>query len=101
MRFTIPLLAIMAAAVLANPTTAPNSDIYARDTAEVDLIADSIVFGVESAKCKILKCARVVATGASILTSLPDVTKTLACVKGNSEQVSFQSTIDGYERKAS
>jgi hypothetical protein len=96
MRFTIPLLAIVAATVLANPAPTPNASIHTRDNAEVDLIADFIIFGVESAKCRIFKCAKLVATGACILTSLPDITQTLAYVKGNVKRISLQFSIKIY-----
>lgn len=89
MRFSAVLFASLAAMAMASsaPNPASNAGICARNTAETDLIAESIIFGVESAKCKILKCAKIVATGACILSSLPDVTTTLACVGGNAEEV--------------
>jgi hypothetical protein len=70
---------------------APNAPICARNVIESDIIADAIVFGVESAKCKILQCAKVVVTASCILDALPDLTSTLACVSGNVEKVSRRS----------
>jgi hypothetical protein len=69
------------------PAPAPNALMCARDVAETDFIADAIVFGVESATCKLLECAKVVATAACIVGALPDLTATLACVSGNAEKV--------------
>jgi hypothetical protein len=70
-----------------DPVSALNAPMSARNVVETDLIADAIVFGVESAKCKLLQCAKVIATAACILGALPDVTATLACVSGNAEKV--------------
>lgn len=75
-------------ALVAVPDSAHNEAMSARNIAETDLIAETIIFGVESAKCKILKCAKIIATGACIIGALPDIDSTLACVSGNSEAVS-------------
>ena len=83
------VLASPAPAPVAEPVPAPNTQMSVRNVAETDLIAETIIFGVESAKCKILKCAKVIATGACIIGALPDLDSTLACVSGNSEAVSI------------
>ncbi|KAF1917551.1 hypothetical protein BDU57DRAFT_546802 [Ampelomyces quisqualis] len=67
-------------ALVAVPDSAHNEAMSARNIAETDLIAETIIFGVESAKCKILKCAKIIATGACIIGALPDIDSTLACV---------------------
>jgi hypothetical protein len=100
MRFSLIYLTMLVTAALASPAPAPmavagpvpapNAAMCARNVAETDLIADAIVFGVESAKCRILHlpCARVVASIFCIAGALPDVTATLACVGGNHKTVS-------------
>jgi hypothetical protein len=82
-------MALLASLTIASPAPAPApAAVSARNVAETDLIAETIVFSVESAKCKLLKCATVIATGACILSALPDLESTLACVGGNAEDVS-------------
>ncbi|KAH7408823.1 hypothetical protein DE146DRAFT_752930 [Phaeosphaeria sp. MPI-PUGE-AT-0046c] len=90
MHFTpifLPLLVSLAQgtpAPIVPPFPAP---ICARNVADTDLIAESIVYSVESAKCKILKCAAVIATAACILGAIPDIDTTLACVKGKADKL--------------
>jgi hypothetical protein len=99
MRFSPIYMTFLVAVALASPAPmsvsyaapAPNAPICARSVVETDIIADAIVFGVESAKCKILQCAKVVATASCILDALPDLTSTLACVSGSAEKVSRRS----------
>jgi hypothetical protein len=101
MRFSPISLTFLVTIALASPAPAaapapiavsyaapvPNAPMCARNVAETDIIANTIVFGVESAKCKILQCAKIVATASCILDTLPDLTLTLACVSGNAQKV--------------
>ena len=91
------LLALFATHALSSPALGASTS--ARDVSEIDLVADSIVFGVESAKCRILKCAKVIATAGCILKNLPDVSDTLECVSGNAEAVSTNSSLIRTERE--
>lgn len=72
---------------IAAPVPAPKAAMCARNVAETSLIADTIIYGVESVKCKILKCAAVIATVVCIRGALPDVDSTLACVSGKADKV--------------
>lgn len=105
MSMTLLVTSVMASpAAVSDP--APGMQTSVRSVAETDLIAETIIFGVESAKCKIRKCAKIVvslkmnetnrgpsltplkATAACILGTLADLESTLACVIWNSEAVS-------------
>jgi hypothetical protein len=97
MRFSPMYMAFLVSATFASPAPAPiaapvaapiPAPMCARNVAETDLIAETIIFSVESAKCKILKCATIIATGACILGALPDLEATLACVSGDAADVS-------------
>jgi hypothetical protein len=84
-------------APVAVPIAAPVPALMcARSVAETDLIAETIIYGVESAKCKILKCASVIATVACITGALPDIDSTLACVSGKADKVR-RPRCDGFE----
>jgi hypothetical protein len=106
MRFSPIYMTFLATVALASPAPAaapapiavsyaapaPNAPTCPRNVIESDIIADVIVFGVESAKCKILQCAKVVVTASCILDALPDLTSTLAYVSGNAEKMSRRSS---------
>jgi hypothetical protein len=89
MRFSAIILTSLATMAFATPAPAPNAPVCARDVAETDLIAQSIQFAVESADCSIISCVKVIAAGACILKSIPDLKKTLDCVKGKKDKVSY------------
>jgi hypothetical protein len=91
------LLALVATHAL--PSPALGALISARDTSETDLVAESIVFGVQCEKCRIPKCAKVIATAGCTFKSLPDVSETLECVSGNAEAVSTNSSLIRTERE--
>jgi hypothetical protein len=90
MRFSAIVLTSLATMAFATPAPSYNAPVCARDVAETDLIAQSIQFAVESADCTIFSCAKVIATGACILKSIPDLKKTLACVKGKKEKTRYK-----------
>jgi hypothetical protein len=89
MLFSTILLTSLATMACAIPAPAPNAPVCARDVAETDLIAQSIQFAVDSADCSFFGCISVIGAAVCIKKSLPDVVKTLACVKGKKEKVSF------------
>lgn len=96
MQFSVIYLTFLASltqatpAPVALPIAAPvPAPMCARNVAETDLIAETIIYSVESAKCNLIKCATVVATGACILSALPDIESTLACISNKADKVSL------------
>lgn len=94
MRFSVIHLTALISLTQASPAPVPvpiaapvPAPMCARNVAETDLIAETIIYNVESAKCKILKCAAVISTVACITGALPDIDSTLACVSGKPDKV--------------
>jgi len=82
MRFSLPILSILAASVVANPA--------ALEAAKRDTTADAIKFAVEAAGCDIGQCGGVLAAAVCIALCLrrPTWSCITGCVEGGAGSVS-------------
>jgi hypothetical protein len=86
MHYSTALLALLATTSLASP--AHKAPSHSRDVSKTSLKAEAIIFAVESTKCKWFRCLDIIDTADCIIDSLPDVKKTLACVRNDAASVS-------------
>ncbi|ETS81018.1 hypothetical protein PFICI_06020 [Pestalotiopsis fici W106-1] len=86
MRFSLPLLALVASSGMASPNS-----IISRDVTTTEAVTDAITFAAAEDDCDLLKCAAVIASaaciGASIALGPGGIPSLLGCTAGGASAI--------------